>query len=329
MRSVCSLPKAHLHLHTEASAGSEAIVKLADKKNKVLGNIWDFNDFPSFNQAYDKIISLIEEPDDLAFLIHDFVKHEAQQGVVYIEPSIAPQFYTNTFHCSLEESFSVFLKAYGDAARENGICFGAIVTVIPQNSEKIIESVLRSALNHKHDGVVAFGTAGDHECGTKALQLANFCKIAHEGGLKVIPHAGEFEGPKSIWEVINTLHPDRIAHGIHAAEDPLLLSYLAKHRIICDVAISSNVRLNIYPSYKDHPVKELINNGVPVTLNCDDELFFKSSISNEYEIARGQIGLSDEQIAEIARTSIRAATLPVPIASRALENIDQWLDHRE
>jgi adenosine deaminase len=325
MRSLKSLPKAHLHLHTEGSARPETIYKLAKRKKIDLGNLWDFTDFQSCLRAYDSAVSVITEPGDLTLIIHDYVKHEAEQGVIYIEPSIAPQFYTDIFHLSLDEVFYIFFTAYRDATKANNIEFGLIPTVILKNDDKTIESIVCMAIDHRQDGVVSFGIAGEEEAGINPSRMERFCKIAHEGGLQIVPHAGEFEGPKSVWGAVQILHADRLAHGIRAVENPTLMAYLSSNHIVCDVAISSNVRINIYQNIIEHPVATLIRSGVPVTLNADDELLIKSSISNEYEIARNYMGLSDFDIAEIARTSIKAATLSEVRTEKALIDIDNWL----
>ena len=52
-------------------------------------------------------------------------------------------------------------------------------------------------------------------------------------------------------------------------------------------------------SYKEHPIKELYENGVSVTINTDDLLIFDSSIENEYLLLYREGALSAKQLNEI------------------------------
>jgi adenosine deaminase len=142
--------------------------------------------------------------------------------------------------------------------------------------------------------------------------------------LLIVPHAGEICGPESVWQAIKLFEANRIAHGVRAAEDPTLLTKLAQEQITCDVCLYSNLMLNIYPDISQHPLPDLLEAGVPVSLSCDDKLFFKSEITQEYKLAMTAFGLGYKEIAAIAKTSINASGAPQEIKETALLGIDQW-----
>ncbi len=73
-------------------------------------------------------------------------------------------------------------------------------------------------------------------------------------------------------EALDELEPDRIAHGVHSARDPDVLARLADDGVVCDVALTSNVRLGVVPSIEEHPLPRMLEAGVRVSLNADDEL---------------------------------------------------------
>jgi adenosine deaminase len=79
-------------------------------------------------------------------------------------------------------------------------------------------------------------------------------RYAKAHGLRCWPHAGETDGPASIWGAVQGLGADRIAHGIRTVEDPALLAYLAEHGIGCDVCPTSNLSLGVYTSDPWHTV---------------------------------------------------------------------------
>lgn len=86
---------------------------------------------------------------------------------------------------------------------------------------------------------------------------------------------------------------------------------LASEGICCDTCPSSNVMLRVVPSLESHPLPRLIAAGVACTVNADDPLLFRGiTLLDEYTVLRERMGMTDEQIAEIARTSLRCSACP-------------------
>jgi adenosine deaminase len=73
------------------------------------------------------------------------------------------------------------------------------------------------------------------------------------------------------------------------------------------------------------PLPGLLAEGVPVALGADDPLLFGSRLASQYEIARLAHGLSDADLAELARMSVRGSAAPPSVARRLLAGIDTWL----
>jgi adenosine deaminase len=76
---------------------------------------------------------------------------------------------------------------------------------------------------------------------------------------------------------------------------------------------------------ESHPLPRLLEAGVPVTLGADDSLMFGSGIADEYVVARDAFALSDEQLAEIARTSVRVSGASAATKQQVVADIDAWL----
>ena len=93
---------------------------------------------------------------------------------------------------------------------------------------------------------------------------------------------------------MDMLEADRIAHGVRAIDDPVILARLAERQIPCDVCPTSNALLGVFPSLADVPVRAVLDAGVPITLNTDGQLFFGRRLGEEYAAARETLGLSDE-----------------------------------
>ena len=128
-------------------------------------------------------------------------------------------------------------------------------------------------------------------------------------GLPANPHAGECVGPESIWEVIEQLRPMRIGHGVRSIEEPKLVTYLAQRALPLEVCLTSNIKLGVYSSYAQHPVKRLINAGCKVSLNSDDPVLFQTTLVEEYLHAVRDCGLDLAVVRKSILDSIESSYL--------------------
>jgi adenosine deaminase len=171
--------------------------------------------------------------------------------------------------------------------------------------------------------VHALGLSGD-EAVASADVFAKAFAVAQDAGLTVAPHAGELAGPESVRAAL-AVGATRIAHGVRAAEDPELLVLLAERGVSLDVCLTSNRLLGIVPSLAEHPLPRLLEAGVRCSLGADDPLMFGAGLLDEYELARSAFGLTDQQLADIARTSVVTSDAPAVLISDAVAGIDAWL----
>ena len=65
--------------------------------------------------------------------------------------------------------------------------------------------------------------------------------------------------------------------------------------------------------------------GATIALGADDPLLFGSRLEGQYATMRAAHDLSDDQLAELARMSIRASCAPDDVQKSALADIDTWL----
>ncbi len=203
---------------------------------------------------------------------------------------------------------------------------GLMVVIDRSRSTAEAEEAARFAAAHADDGVVSLGLAGSGRDGHEEhARFARACALARDAGLAVVPHAGLLEGAANVREALEVLSPSRIAHGVRAAEDPALLQELARKRVPCDACPSAEVGLGVFPEASALPLKRMLRAGVPLTLGSDDPLLFGSPVSGEYSLCRHSAGLSDEDLALVARCSIEAAPLPREWKRRHAEGIDRWL----
>lgn len=140
------------------------------------------------------------------------------------------------------------------------------------------EAIVKKAIKYKTRGVVGIDLAGPIERTENARNfrphdIADLVAEARKHGLGVTIHTGEATDTEEMWEVIDELKPDRIGHGIVSVQDPELLKYLAKHKIVLETCPISNLNTRmikdfkelkqLYKTFKDHNVLFTINTDGP------------------------------------------------------------------
>ncbi len=324
-RSTVELPKAHLHLHLEGSARPSTMAELAARAGLGAPDFATFDGWDGFLGNYITAVGCITSLDDLVRVCRELVEDEAAQGVRYTEPHVGifgggyvPRF------GSADEVWAAIRDGFLTAAAVTGCEVNVVFASVRDLPPEAAEHAATFAAGHAHDGVVAFGLAGS-EHAAPAGAFVRAAAIARDAGLLIAPHAGELMGAESVSEVLDELGANRIAHGIRAGEDDDVLARLAAEDVACDVCITSNVRLGVVRDVADHPLPKLLAAGVPVTLGSDDQLMFGSNVADEYTLARDTFGLSDEDLAAIARTSVRASGASPATKQRITAEIDAWL----
>jgi adenosine deaminase len=146
---------------------------------------------------------------------------------------------------------------------------------------------------------------------------------AKEAGLKVTIHTGEDTPASFVKETIELTDPDRIGHGIHAIEDMHVVELLQERNITLEVNPWSNYLTNSVRRIEEHPLKELFDLGVKVTINSDDPEVLETNLNNEYRIAHEVLGMSMDDIAACNRNAYEASFIPEDGKKRVWEKYFQ------
>ena len=101
-----------------------------------------------------------------------------------------------------------------------------------------------------------------------------------------MPHGGELRGPEHIRVCLDSLHADRLGHGVRAAEDPALLDRIVEAGVALEVCPVSNVALGVYSDLTSVPLPTLLAAGATVALGADDPLLFGSQLAGQYATMR-------------------------------------------
>lgn len=144
-----------------------------------------------------------------------------------------------------------------------------------------------------------------------------------EAGKVTKAHAGEFDGAHRVREAIETLGSKRIQHGVRAIEDPATLTLARDQGVTFDVCPISNVKLGVYPSLREHPLRKLMQAGVNCTVSTDDPLVFANSLCDEYLALVNELSFTKAELAQIARNGWAVADVSAATKKQAIATIDR------
>ena len=326
-RDLAALPKAHLHVHLEGAMRPATLAELAQAAGVVPPAIGAHCTFEEFLRLYAAAAELVRTPDELRRLVREVVEDAAADGAVWVEPHFYPTRYADVLSPTRGSEAAVLELVIEEAtgtAERLGIGCGLMVSALRHDDPSDAVRLAELAARYAGSGVVSFGLAAD-ESKFPPEPFAEAFAVARGAGLISAPHAGELAGPSSVYGALDALGARRICHGVRAVEDPALVERLAEEQVVLDVCPTSNLLLAVVPSLEQHPLTRLLEAGVRCTLNGDDPLLFGPGVLGEYELARDTLGLSDEQLAGVARTSVEASGAPPALITAALADIDTWL----
>jgi len=319
-----ALPKAELHLHLEGSIRPETAVELAarhDTKITVeeVAARYSYSNFAGFIESFKWVTSFLRDPEDYALITRKLLEELVRQNVVYAEITISAGVMLRRMQ-NVEANFTAIRET------SEGVLFRRIRTAwifdaARQFGPEAAMEVARWASKLHRSGIVAFGMGGD-ELSFPAVNFRPSFDLARSEGLRIVCHAGEVGGPEAVREAVDILGAERIGHGIAVMHDPALAESLATRRIVLENCPSSNLATGALAkqigkadaSLADHPLAKLLDRGSLVTLSTDDPAMFATDLLTEYSRA-ASLGLSKEQLLQLAEQSFNAAFLP-PIEKR-------------
>ncbi|SCF27127.1 aminodeoxyfutalosine deaminase [Micromonospora viridifaciens] len=329
---IAGLPKVELHVHHVGSASPRIVAELAARHEgrspvpadpERLADYFAFRDFAHFIEVYLSVVDLIRDPEDVWILTHEVARELARQQVRYAELTITPY-----SHVHRGIPAPAFCEAIEDARKRAEADFGIALRwcfdIPGEAGLPAAEETLRIALEERPDGLISFGLGGP-EIGVPRPQFKPYFDQARAAGLRSVPHAGETTGPETIWAALRELGAERIGHGISAALDPELMTYLAERRIPLEVCPTSNVRTRAVATLDEHPLPQLVEAGVLVTVNSDDPPMFGTTLNDEYAVAARLLGVGPDGIAELARAAVTASFLEPTEQARISGEIDAYL----
>lgn len=318
---IAGLPKAVLHDHLDGALRVETVLELADEVGHLLPATdvdglrrWfhqgESGSLERYLASFEHTIAVMQTADGVRRVAYEAAVDLAADGAVYAEVRFDPGLSTRR-GLDRFDVLEAALDGLDAAAAETGLRCGLIVTALRHGSDS--EDAAEAAIRFRTSGVVGFDLAGP-EAGYPPDRHLPAIGMARRAGLGITIHAGEGDGPHSIWRAVALCGAQRIGHGARIAEDTdfdgvriTRLGDVARrirdHRIPLEIAVTSNVHTGMVRSPQVHPLGALHRAGFTVSINTDNRLMSGVTLADEYELAATAFGLTR---ADLRTMTVRA-----------------------
>jgi adenosine deaminase len=324
------LPKCELHIHIEGSLEPELMFALASRNGirlryesvEALRQAYRFRNLQDFLEIYYQGMSVLITEQDFYDLAFAYLQRAHADNVRHVEMFFDPQ-----GHTSRGIAFATVVnglhRAIADAGRELGVRASLIMCFLRHLEEADAEKTLDAALNFR-DKIVGVGLDSS-EAGHPPSKFKHVFARAREAGFFLTAHAGEEGPPSYVWEALDLLGVGRIDHGNRSLDDEALVGRLARERMALTVCPLSNLRLRVIDEMTRHPLRQMMDKGLVVTLNSDDPAYFGGYVNDNYRAVSDALSLTRAEITAIVRNGIHASLMTAAEKVSVLSDIDRVL----
>jgi adenosine deaminase len=327
------IPKTEIHCHLEGAIRTQTIIDIAKEHNLKLPS-YETSELDKYVKVYDQLRDLeavlkafaifqnsITSPDVVECIARELFEDAAKQNIRLFEVRFSPDWAFHGHNLDWDECLEGLSRAKERAEKEFDMAIGYIaITSRSMGPESCIKTV-DWAIRYK-DKILGVDLA-DSERDFPLREFVRPVLKAKEAGLKVTIHTGEDTPASYVKETIELVNPDRIGHGIHAIEDKEVLELLKERDITLEINPWSNYLTNSVRTIEEHPLKQLFDLGVRVTINSDDPEVLETNLNNEYRIAHEVLGMSLDEIAVCNRYAYEASFIPEQQKKRIWEKYFQ------
>jgi adenosine deaminase len=316
------IPKVELHCHVEGTVRLATVAELARKAGRPLpvedpDLLYRYDSLDSFLSVFWLIQELLTSRDDWTRIAYESLLDAANHGLRYRE-----MFFTPARHMAvgqdLGEIVAGLTEGIADAEAETGIRCMLIADIDraygPVAGLELVDRLADLRRTGRAERVIGVG-ADSTELGVDLRTYAPAFKAAARRGFRRTCHAGEAVGcgPDNIRVALDVLGAERIDHGVAVVEDPVLVDQLAAERIPLTVCPTSNVVIaNRFRSLVEHPLRQMRDAGLLVTINTDDPAMEDLDIGLEYRRAATAYGWDTTGMGELALEGIESTWLDAP-----------------
>jgi len=307
---------AELHTHLGGSVASDILWSLAHEQGIALPvkDYWEFDalvtvsdprgvqGLDELDQIYHWTELIQSSPLAVERSVHGAIGGAYRsQGITTLELRFNPMKRNRGGERDLDHIILAAIRGLDRASLEYPQVHAGLILMMDRTFDRRLnEIIIEKAISWAARGIVGVDIAGPRPGGARYdyTQVVPMVEAAREAGLGVTIHVGEEGGDmgrEEIAEVVESLRPDRIGHGILAAGDPELLRGLRELGIVLEVCPTSNLLTKALPS--EEAVREtfrtFVQHGVAFTIATDGPEMMRTHLRDEFDLLL-RIGALDE-----------------------------------
>lgn len=339
MNAFQALPKVNLHQHLEGAVRPATFLELVQEykldipvnslteSKQYLQVSGEETNLADFLDKIHHVFAISRYQGVLQRLAFEAVEDAYHENVQYLEVRFGPWQHVQG-NQAVAEPVEQVLAGLQKAMSKYPIKVGLIICALRDDTDpaKNLELV-KVAGKYKDQGVVGFDIAGDEG----RYPASNFKEIfakAKDQGLGITVHAGEVGEGQQVVDAIKQLHADRIGHGVQIASDPEIIEFVRESGVTLEVCPTSNVHTRAVKSYSHHPIRQLYDLGIAISLGDDDPTTSGINISSEYQLLKERFNFSSDELINIVLNGAQAAFLPEiekqALVYRLMPGLQKW-----
>jgi adenosine deaminase len=331
-----SLPKVELHRHLEGSLRLKTMMDVArahgitiPSSTGRLSNLVQVQNtepytYQNFLAKFNTLRMFYRSPEIIHRVTQEAVEDAATDNVRYLELRFTPVALSRAERFPLGDVMDWVCESAAKAAQQFKIQVGLIASVNRHESVELAEQVAWLAAERLERGLLALDLAGN-EAEFSAEPFLGVFKEAHQAGLKITVHAGEWGGAANVREALEVLNADRIGHGVRVIEDQETVALARERATPFEVCVTSNYQTGVVKSLAAHPLMKMLESGLYVTLGTDDPSISQICLSDEYRRACEDLGLSARGLHERILAAAQASFLPEKKRAALVANLKREL----
>ena len=327
------LPKVELHRHLEGSLRVPTMMEIVrahdlDVKNTgylrplVQVDPQEPYTFENFLAKFGTLRLFYKSPEIIKRLTWEAVEDAALDNIRYLELRFTPVALSRAEGFPMAQVVDWVIESVREASAQYGILVRLIASINRHESVAQAQKVLEIALERKDRGIVGVDLAGN-EADFSAEPFQELFAIAQKQGLRVTIHAGEWKGAENVRQAIEDLGAERIGHGIRVLENPRVVALARERGTVFEVCVTSNFHSGAVDELSEHPIKQMIREGLNVTINTDDPSISCIDLSNEYQTVTEVLGMPIKVLEERVLAAARASFLPGELSRRLTAKISE------
>jgi len=323
-----------LHIHVGGAVAPHVLWSIAHEQGMKLPvqSYWEFRELVSARPG--KVKSLEEylavlhtwteriqsSPQAIERSVYEVIGKEYRSSRVdLIELRFNPMKRNLGGERDLDHIIHAALRGMDRAVLEYGVRAGLIFCLAREFDLRLNEILVEKAVRYRRRGVVGIDLAGTERNAVELdpKEVARYRELfrgARAAGLKTTVHTGETAGTGAdgVRAVVEQLEPERIGHGIRAAQDERVMDLLRERGVVLEICPSSNLATRAVASLEE--LKEVLQrfwaHGVRFTINTDGPYLLDTSMRREVAMLHDGLVLAQEQIEQTFRWARQATFIP-------------------